>query len=86
MRDSGKYPSAVPAFEKVRSIRFGADQVEYLSRISNREVTGLPLEAKNQIMERARKYDADEVMLTMITHKQTDKLEAYRLLAEAFSL
>jgi luciferase family oxidoreductase group 1 len=86
MRDSGRYPSVVPAFEKVRSIRFEAEQTEYLSRISNREVTGLPPQARDQIIERAKKYDADEVMLTMITHKLTDKLEAYRLLAEALSL
>jgi luciferase family oxidoreductase group 1 len=86
MRDSGRYPSAVPAFEKLKDIRFGAHETEYLSRISNREVIGLPLEVKKQILERATKYDADEVMLTMITHKLSDKIEAYRLLAEAFSL
>jgi luciferase family oxidoreductase group 1 len=86
MRDSGRYPSVVPPFEKLKGIRFGADEAAYLSRISNREVTGLPLEVKRQIVERATKYDADEVMLTMITHKLSDKIEAYRLLAEAFSL
>ena len=86
MRDSGRYPSVVPAFEKLKDIRFGAHEVEYLSRISNREVIGLPLEVKKQILERATKYDADEVMLTMITHKLSDKIEAYRLLASAFSL
>jgi luciferase family oxidoreductase group 1 len=86
MRDSGRYPSAVPAFDKVNGVRFGADQTEYLKRISNREVVGLPLEVKEQILERAKAYDADEVMLTMITHQLSDKIEAYRLLAEAFSL
>jgi hypothetical protein len=70
----------------LKDIRFGAHEVEYLSRISNREVIGLPLEVKKQILERATKYDADEVMLTMITHKLLDKIEAYRLLASAFSL
>lgn len=86
MRDSGRYPSAVPAFEKLRGIRFGTAEVEHLGRVANREVSGLPVEVKRQIVERAAKYDTDEVMLTMITHKLADKLEAYRLLAEAFSL
>ncbi len=85
MRDSGRYPSVVPASEKLKEIRFGDDKTEYLSRIANREVAGLPLEVKDQIVERAKRYDADEVMLTMITHEQSDKLQAYRLLAEAFS-
>jgi luciferase family oxidoreductase group 1 len=86
MRDSGRYPSAVPAFESLRTIRFGADQTEHLRRISNREVIGLPLDVRKQVLDRAEKYDADEVMLTMITHRLSDKLEAYRLLAEVFSL
>jgi luciferase family oxidoreductase group 1 len=86
MRDSGRYPSAVPAFERVKGIHFGTEQVEHLTRISNREVVGLPHEVKKQIVERAARYDADEVMLTMITHKLSDKIEAYRALAEAFSL
>lgn len=86
MRDSGRYPSVVPAFEKVKGIHFEPGEAAYLSRIANREVIGLPPEVKEQIMERATKYDADEVLLTMITHKLSDKIEAYRLLAEAFSL
>jgi luciferase family oxidoreductase group 1 len=86
MRDSGRYPSVVPANEKVQGIRFGAEEEAHLSRISNREIVGLPSEAKKQIMERAKKYDADEVMLTVITHKPSDKIEAYRLLAKEFSL
>jgi alkanesulfonate monooxygenase SsuD/methylene tetrahydromethanopterin reductase-like flavin-dependent oxidoreductase (luciferase family) len=86
MRDSGRYPSVVPAYDKLQGIRLGADEEKYLSRISNREVVGLPPEVINQVMERAKKYDADEAMLTMITHKPSDKIEAYRLLAEAFSL
>jgi alkanesulfonate monooxygenase SsuD/methylene tetrahydromethanopterin reductase-like flavin-dependent oxidoreductase (luciferase family) len=85
MRDSGRYPSVVPAFEKLKGVRFGANEAEHLRRISNREVVGLPLEVKKQILDRAAKYDADEVMLTMITHRLSDKIEAYRLLAEAFS-
>jgi luciferase family oxidoreductase group 1 len=85
MRDSGRYPSVVPTFEKLKGVRFGAEQMDHLRRISNREVSGLPSEVKKQILERATKYDADEVMLTMITHQPSDKIQAYRLLAEAFA-
>ena len=40
----------------------------------------------SEILERAKKYEADEVILTMVTHKLSDKIESYRLLAEAFGL
>jgi len=85
MRDSGRYPSFVPAPESIEGVHFGAKEEDYLASISNREVVGLPSEAKKQILERAKHYDADEVLLTMITHKLSDKIESYRLLAEAFS-
>jgi alkanesulfonate monooxygenase SsuD/methylene tetrahydromethanopterin reductase-like flavin-dependent oxidoreductase (luciferase family) len=86
MRDSGRYPSSVPATEAMKGVHFGAKEEAYLSRIANREVVGLPSEAKKQILERAANYDADEVLLTMITHRLSDKIESYRLLAEVFSL
>ena len=86
MRDSGRYPTSVPASEAMKNIRFGANEEAHLSRIANREVVGLPNEAKKKILERAKNYDADEIMLTMITHKLADKIESYRVLAEAFGL
>jgi alkanesulfonate monooxygenase SsuD/methylene tetrahydromethanopterin reductase-like flavin-dependent oxidoreductase (luciferase family) len=86
MRDSGRYPSSIPASEKIKDIHFGAGEKAHLSSIANREVVGLPDEVKQKILERAKTYDADEVLLTMITHRLSDKIEGYRLLAEAFSI
>ncbi len=86
MRDSGRYPTSVPAPEGMKDVKFGTNELAHLERIANRQVVGLPSEAKKQILERAKNYDADEVMLTMVTHKLSDKIEGFRLLAEAFSL
>lgn len=86
MRDSGRYPSSVPSPEVIRDIRFGANEEAHLSQIANREIIGLPEDAKRKILERAKNYDADEVLLTMISYRLSDKIEAFRLLAEAFSL
>src|SRR5208282_2121180 len=86
MRDSGRYPTSVPTPDAMKSVHFGANEEGHLARIANREVVGLPGEAKKQILERAKNYDADEVLLTMITHKLSDKIESFRLLAEAFGL
>ena len=86
MRDSGRYPTSVPAPDAMKSVHFGANEKAHLDRIANREIVGLPSEAKKQILERAKKYDADEVLLTMTTYKLSDKIESYRLLAETFGL
>ncbi|MXN17759.1 MsnO8 family LLM class oxidoreductase [Pseudooceanicola sp. GBMRC 2024] len=82
MRDSGHYPSAVPAPQTLERIRFTPDQQAYLARISNREVSGLPGEVAEKVAARLAAYDADEAMLAMMTHDLDDKLEALRLLAD----
>jgi luciferase family oxidoreductase group 1 len=86
MRDGGRYPHSVPSPQTLENVHFSAEQVSYLAQISNREVVGLPDDARNRILERANRYQADEVMLTTMTHDIADKLETYRLLAEAFAL
>ena len=84
MRDSGRYPSAIPASATIQGVQFGESEKAYLSSIANREVVGLPDEVKREILKRAKAYDADEVLLTMLTHRLSDKIEGYRLLADAF--
>lgn len=85
MRDSGLYPSAVPAATTIDSVSFGPEGEAHLRRISNREVVGLPADVKRQIEQRAAAYEADEVMLTAMTHSAQDRIEGYRLLSEAFA-
>jgi luciferase family oxidoreductase group 1 len=86
MRDSGRYPSAIPSPQTLAQTTFGEEQKLHLARIANREVVGLPGDAKRQILERAQRYEADEVMLTAIAYSSSDKIETFRLLAEAFGL
>jgi luciferase family oxidoreductase group 1 len=86
MRDSGRYPSVVPTPERLSALKFGANETAYLNEIANREVTGLPHEAKDKIVERAGIYQADEVMLTCMTWSLQDKLDGFRLIAEAFGV
>ena len=86
MRDTGRYPHSVPSPQTLEHVHYSAEQVSYLAQISNREVVGLPNDARIQILERAARYEADEVMLTTMTYDIADKLETYRLLAEAFAL
>src|ERR1700722_10129550 len=46
MRDSGRYPTSVPAPAAMKSVHFGAKEQDHLARIANREVVGLPNEAR----------------------------------------
>jgi luciferase family oxidoreductase group 1 len=85
LRDSGRFPSVVPSAASLQNFVLNEDQRNYLRQIGNREVTGMPAEVKHQILERAKVYDADEVILTSMTHQLSDKIETFRLLAKEFA-
>nr|WP_281409604.1 MsnO8 family LLM class oxidoreductase [Martelella sp. HB161492] len=82
MRDSGTYPQAVPAPDGLRTLVFSDRQATYLGMIANREVTGLIDDVAAGIRARAAAYDADEVMLTMMTFDIEDKVRAFHQIAD----
>ncbi len=84
MRDSGRYPAEIPSPATLSKIDFGQRERSYLHKIANREVVGHPLEVRDQLLERASRYDADEVMLTTMSYAVEDKIEMFRLLGRAF--
>ena len=86
MRDSGRYPASLPSPQTLGSFTPGPVEADYLQQISNREVIGLPAAIHRLILDRALKYEADEVMLTTMAYSLADKIESFRLIAEQFSL
>lgn len=82
MRDSGNYPPAVPSPETLERVTFTPAQMSYLEGISNREVTGVVSDVVEKINERATAYGADEVMLTMMSFNLSDKISAFRQIAD----
>jgi luciferase family oxidoreductase group 1 len=85
-RDTGQYPSFLPSSASLSNVTIGPDERAYLDDISNREVVGTPTQVRDQILRRALRYQADEVMLSTMASCLHDKLEAFRLLAEVFDL
>lgn len=50
---------------------------------NRRPVTGSASECRDQLLAKAKRYGADELMLVNILHDHRDRLESYRLIAEA---
>ncbi len=50
---------------------------------NRRPVIGTPAQCREQLVEKARIYGAHELMLVNILHDHRDRMESYRLLAEA---
>lgn len=85
-RDTGNYLTYVPSPEEINQVTLTPDQISYLDKIKNRQVVGSPEQVKAQIISRAKLYDADEVMMTMLSYDIHDKLNALRLIAAQFKL
>ena len=86
MRDSGRYPSVLPSPSSLATLEIGERERAYLDQIANRELVGTPGEVRRQIVERAERYQADEVMLAAMAYSLADKTEGFRLVAEAFAM
>lgn len=82
MRDSGNYPTSVPSPQTLHNMKFNVNQLSYLDKIANREVTGLIDDVIDKIHERAQAYGADEVMLTMMAFDIDDKIRAFHQIAD----
>lgn len=50
---------------------------------NRKPITGSAAECRAQLLEKARIYAADELMLVNILHDHRDRLQSYRLIAEA---
>jgi luciferase family oxidoreductase group 1 len=50
---------------------------------NRRPVTGSATQCRDQLLDKARLYGADELMLVNILHDHQDRMESYRLMAEA---
>ncbi len=86
MRDSGNYPTMLPSPSSLATFEFGVREQEHLAGIANREVIGMPRDVREQILERARRYEADEVMLAAMAYSLEDKIETFALLSREFAL
>lgn len=85
-RDLGSYLPAIPSPAEMEKIAITRDQSIYLNQISNREIYGSPAQVKEEIMRRATIYDADEVMMTMLSYDVSDRIKSLKLIAHEFGL
>ena len=77
---------AVPTVDEALRFLASSPSPAQLSRRRRRNIVGSPETVRDQILEAAREYDADEVMIVTITHSHEARRRSYELIAEAFDL
>ncbi|EPG73197.1 luciferase family oxidoreductase, group 1 [Leptospira fainei serovar Hurstbridge str. BUT 6] len=76
----------IVSYDEIKSRRY-TDAEEYrIAYNRGRMVTGTPVQVKARLLDLAKEYQVDEIVVTTITHDFKDRLRSYELLADAFQL
>ena len=84
--EQGKRTTGTPSIETAQNYSYSAYDLFRIKENRQRMIVGDPSSVKEQIMNLSKAYNTDEFMIVTITHRFEDKLNSYRLLANAFHL
>ncbi len=76
----------VPTLAEAEKRSFSKEELQYIRSQRPRAVIGSPGTCRDKLLELARKFSADEVMVLTITGDYAARLESYELLANSFEL
>jgi luciferase family oxidoreductase group 1 len=76
----------VPTLAEAEKRSFSREELQYIRGQRPRAVIGSPETCKEKLLELAKQFSADELMVLTITGDYATRLESYELLAKAFEL
>ena len=83
--DKGNYQN-LPAFEDIRNHRFTSFEKQRLHYNAGRIISGTPDRVKEKIVNLAKDFDVDEVIISTMSFNKELRLRSFELVAEAFSM
>ncbi|MGH0427912.1 LLM class flavin-dependent oxidoreductase [Bacillus hominis] len=84
--EQGKRTTGTPSIETAQNYSYSAYDLFRIKENRERMIVGDPSYVKEKIVNLSKAYNTDEFMIVTITHRFEDKLNSYRLLADAFNL
>ncbi len=84
--EQGKRTTGTPSIETAQNYSYSAYDLFRIKENRQRMIVGDSSSVKEQIVNLSKAYNTDEFMIVTITHRFEDKLNSYRLLANAFHL
>ncbi|AZB43142.1 LLM class flavin-dependent oxidoreductase [Bacillus sp. FJAT-42376] len=84
MLAKGEGKEGVPPFEEADAYVLTEEEKEQLEKMKARQIIGSPPVVKKKLMKMAAEYDANEVMILSITHRESEKIRSYELIAQEF--
>ncbi|TCW55195.1 luciferase family oxidoreductase group 1 [Bacillus thuringiensis] len=84
--EQGKRTTGTPSIETAQNYSYSAYDLFRIKENRQRMIVGDPSSVKEKIVNLSKAYNTEEFMIVTITHRFEDKLNSYRLLANAFHL
>ncbi len=78
-------PSKIPTPEEALSYRYNEQEAAAAQAYRQMHIIGTPATVRERIEALARRTQADEIMVTTVTHSHEARLRSYQLLAGAFA-
>jgi luciferase family oxidoreductase group 1 len=79
-------PGAFPSVEEALAYPYSERELAIVHHAKRRTIAGAPEQVRARLLDLARAYRADEIMIVTITFDFKARLRSYQLLAEAFGL
>lgn len=84
--EQGKRTTGTPSIETAQNYSYSTYDLFRIKENRQRMIVGDPFSVKEKIINLSKAYNTEEFMIVTITHRFEDKLNSYRLLANAFNL
>ncbi len=75
-----------PSYTDVQSAVYSPSELSRIQHNRQRMIVGNPDEVKQKFNQTARNFDTDEIVVATFAEAQEDRMNSYRLLADAFQL
>jgi alkanesulfonate monooxygenase SsuD/methylene tetrahydromethanopterin reductase-like flavin-dependent oxidoreductase (luciferase family) len=79
-------PGAFPSVEEAETYPYTEQELAIVHHARRRTIAGAPEQVRERLLDLARAYGADELVVVAITFDFKARLRSYQLLAEAFDL
>jgi luciferase family oxidoreductase group 1 len=82
-RGKGDGKAGIPPIEEAKKYKLTQDEKKEFARMKERMIIGDPMMVKEKLIQLKADYQADEIMIVTITSSLEDKIQSYKLIAEA---
>ncbi|KKI93458.1 luciferase [Bacillus sp. SA1-12] len=79
----GEHPKGIPSLKEASQYSFTDAEKEMIKDMKKKLIIGNASEVKQQLHDLQCLYEVDEIMILTIVHSEKDRIQSYRLIAEA---